>query len=231
MIRTIILIVVVVVILYLLVNYFSSGGSITPLTDAKTLTTISSSKFSAGNQGSNFTYSIWFYIADWNYKYGETKTIIAREGDKNSVSPMVALGAMTNDLSISQSVYSNSSQNTTKVDTCNIDNIPLQKWVCLVVSVYGKSMDVYLDGKLVKTCILSGVAKVDYNAPVQVTPRGGFSGYTGNLQYWPNATNPQQAWNIYKSGYGSGALGNLFNRYRLKISFLENNKEGGSFEL
>ena len=144
---------------------------------------------------------------------------------------MVALGAMTNDLSISQSVYSNSSQKTTKVDTCNIDNIPLQKWVCLVVSVYGKSMDVYLDGKLVKTCILSGVAKVDYNAPVQITPQGGFSGYTANLQYWPNATNPQQAWNIYKSGYGSGALGNLFNRYRLKISFLENNKEGGSFEL
>lgn len=230
-INTIIITIVVVIILYLLYTYFTGGGSITPLTDAKTLTTISASKFGSGNQGSNFTYSIWFYISDWNYKYGENKALLVRTGEKESASPVISLGAMTNDLTIGQTVFSTSSQTATQTDVCNIQNIPLQKWVCLTVSVYGKSMDVYIDGKLVKTCILSGVAKVDYNAPVQITPYGGFSGYTANLQYFPNATNPQQAWNIYKSGYGQGALGNLFNRYRLKVSFMENNKENGSFEL
>ena len=36
-------------------------------------------------------------------------------------------------------------------------------------------MDVYIDGKLVRAP--SGVAKVDYNAPVLVTPSGGFAGF------------------------------------------------------
>ena len=78
---------------------------------------------------------------------------------------------------------------------------------------------------------MPGVAKVANNSPVVITPNGGFSGYTAKIQYWPNATNPQEAWNIYRDGYGGSILGNLFNKYRIKVSFLEDNKEQSSFEL
>lgn len=78
---------------------------------------------------------------------------------------------------------------------------------------------------------MPGVAKIASNAPVIITPRGGFSGYTAKIEYWANATNPQEAWNIYRGGYGGSILGNLFNKYRIKVSFIEDNKEQSSFEL
>ena len=66
---------------------------------------------------------------------------------------------------------------------------------------------------------------------VFITPLGGFSGFTSNFQFWPNATNPQEAYNIYKKGFGGSALGNLFNKYRIKFVFLVDNQEQGSFEI
>jgi hypothetical protein len=103
--------------------------------------------------------------------------------------------------------------------------------VNLIISLYGRTLDVYLDGKLVRTCVLPGVAKVNPAANILVTPNGGFNGFTSNFQYWPTATNPQQAYNIYKDGFGGSVFGNLFNKFRLKVSLLEDNREKGSFEI
>ena len=67
---------------------------------------------------------------------------------------------------------------------------------------------------------------------VTICPNGGFSGYISNFQYIANAINPTQAYNIYKAGYGGGSsVGNFFDKYRVKVAFVENNKEVNSFEL
>ena len=230
--RAIIIAVVVIVILYLVIKWLMGRSTLTSMSDAKTSQTIGAEKLDSGSFGSNFTYSVWFYVSNWNYKYGEPKVILGRLDKDQDPSPSIVLGAMSNDLNISVTTYpSVKSKEPGNVHTCNVQNVPLQKWVCLIVSLYGRSMDVYLDGKLVRTCVLPGVAKVDYNAPVLVTPSGGFAGFTSNVQYWGSATNPQEAWNIYKQGYGGSALGNLFNKYRVKISFLEDNQPQGSFEI
>ena len=92
-------------------------------------------------------------------------------------------------------------------------------------------MDVYLDGKLVRTCVLPGIAKVNDNASIYITPEGGFSGYTSKIQYFADATNPQEAYNIYKDGYGDSIFGGLMSKYQLKVSFLEDNVEQGSIEI
>ena len=105
--------------------------------------------------------------------------------------------------------------------TCTIKNFPLQKWINLVISLQNQTLDIYLDGKLHKTCLLQGVPKISSEAPVQITPKGGFNGWTSNFQYWDDASNPQQVYNIYKQGYGGGILGNLFNKYKLHFNFLK----------
>jgi hypothetical protein len=92
-------------------------------------------------------------------------------------------------------------------------------------------MDIYIDGKLVRTCILSGVAAIDSAAPVYITPNGGFSGWTANFQYWSESTDPQKAWNIYKKGYGSSLLGGLFGKYTIKISLMEGDVEESSYTI
>ena len=120
---------------------------------------------------------------------------------------------------------------TATIHTCDVANIPLQRWVNVLISLYGRSLDVYIDGKLVRTCVLPGIAKINNNAPIYITPEGGFAGFTSNIQYWPNASNPQQAWDIYKKGYGGSVLGELFNKYRIKVSFLQDNTERQSLEI
>jgi hypothetical protein len=112
-----------------------------------------------------------------------------------------------------------------------IDNIPIQKWVNVIISLYGTTLDTYLNGKLVRTCVLPGVPMIDNNADILVTPNGGFSGYTTTFKYWSDASNPQQAYNIYKAGFGGSILGNAFNKYRLRFSMIKDNVATGSFEI
>ena len=47
-----------------------------------------------------------------------------------------------------------------------IVNVPIQRWVNIFISVFGRTLDVYLDGKLVKTGILPSIAKVNPNANI-----------------------------------------------------------------
>jgi hypothetical protein len=57
---------------------------------------------------------------------------------------------------------------------------------------------------------------------------GGFSGWTSRFQYWPESSNPQQAWNVYKAGYGGSLLGSLFGKYTVKVSLMTNDAENSS---
>jgi hypothetical protein len=126
---------------------------------------------------------------------------------------------------------SNSSTSNTTTSTCTIENVPIQKWTNIIISLYGRTLDTYLDGKLVRTCVLPGVAKLNNSADILVTPDGGFSGYTTSFKYLSSASNPQEAYNMYKDGFGGSILGNLFNKYRLKFSVLVDNVETGGFQI
>lgn len=125
----------------------------------------------------------------------------------------------------------NSTDTINVIHSCSVSNIPIQKWVNLIISVYGTALDIYIDGKLVRTCVLPGTANIDANAPVYLTPDGGFSGWTGKLQYWSQSSDPQTAWNIYKSGYGGSILGKLFGEYSIKLSLMEGDTEESSISI
>ena len=188
---------------------------------------------------SNFAYSMWFYINDWNYRYGEPKVVLGRMGAKSipgggsldgvtglDPCPAVILGATENDVTIALGCYPGANQEPTTagsntiLHTCGVSNVPIQKWVNLLITTYGRTLDVYIDGKLVRTCLLPGVASINNNADIYVTPNGGFNGWTSKIQYYPNSLNPQDAWNIYLQGYGSWLTS--MNTYEVQLSLLEN---------
>ena len=185
-IKNILLVVIIIVLLYIVIRFaFSDVNTLTSMNSGTMLQKITAGSLATGTvaNSSNFTYSIWFYINDWNYKYSDAKMLYGRIGTatdnqnvtidsiKNSLPcPAVILGAIENNLSILLTCFPGttpaSSEDTTASDgsivhTCNISNVPIQKWVNLLVSVYGRTLDVYLDGKLVKTCVLPGVAKIN----------------------------------------------------------------------
>jgi hypothetical protein len=225
------------IVVYIIAGYiFPKTSQLSAMMDGTKQQTIEASSLPSNKNSLNYTYSTWFYIEDWNYKFGEKKTILGRlDSDKNP-SPSIELGAMDNDVTVSVSCYpKHQSGNATGVKPiihkCKVQNVPLQRWVNLIVSLYGRTLDVYIDGKLVRTCLLPGVAKIAQTSPIVITPNGGFSGWTSNFQYWANSSNPQQAYDIYKNGYGGSSLGNFFNKYRIKFSFMEDNTEKGSIEI
>jgi hypothetical protein len=99
------------------------------------------------------------------------------------------------------------------------------------LKVYKDLKAVYLDGKLVRTCVMPGVPVVNNSAPIFVTNKGGFSGWTSTFKFWSDATNPQQAYNIYKDGFGGSILGNALNKYRIQVTMLQDNKVKGGFQI
>ena len=238
----VITIVVIVFILMLLRYIFTDPYTLQNIQDGKTSSTISASSLATNGSdvpSSNFAYSVWFYVNDWNYRYGEPKVIFGRMGAKSpdgsgSVKgisgldpcPAVVLGEIENNIAVSLGCYPGLDQQPTTpggntvVHTCAIANVPVQKWVNLVLSVYGRTMDLYIDGKLVRTCLLPGIASVNNNANIYVTPAGGFDGWTSKLQYYPNSLNPQEVWNIYTKGYSDWS--SMFNAYQIEISLVEN---------
>jgi hypothetical protein len=240
---SIVITIVVVVLIFMLLSYiFSDPYTLQSIQDGKTASTIEATSLATTGgsvASSNFAYSIWFYINNWNYRYGESKVIFGRMGGASgegtgSISgingldpcPAVVLGAVENDISISLGCYPGADQQPTTpggntvVHTCTVSNVPIQKWVNLVLSVYGRSIDIYIDGKLVRTCLLPGVASVNKNSNIYVTPAGGFEGWTSKFQYYPNSINPQQAWNIYNQGYSS--LASMLNSYQVQIALIQN---------
>jgi len=201
---TIILVLLIIVIRYVMKDVNTLSG----LTSGQTMQTIEPSDLASSSSAgstSNFTYSIWFYIDDWNYRYGEPKVIFGRMttgSGKKEPCPSVTLGPIQNNIIVSLAVYPGLDEQPEEgtnfiVHNCGISNVPIQRWCNFLISVYGRTLDIYLDGKLVRTCVLPGVAKIDSSAPVYVTPMGGFSGWTSRFQYWPETTNPQKAWDIY----------------------------------
>jgi hypothetical protein len=243
---TIVLIVIIIILLiWLISGYIVNKYILTSLTNATSLQTISASSLASSNSpgNSNFAYSIWFYISNWNYKYGQTKVIFGRMLETtNTIDkdtgiggqypfPLVYLDKVTNNIEIQLTTYSNNLTMKNNVETFTISNIPIQQWVNFTISVYGRTLDTYINGKLVRTNVLSGPAVVDSTKDVIVTPNGGFEGSTTKLAYYPNALNPEQAWNIYEKGYGTGFLPNIFGAYQLNISILQNGEQEASLTI
>ena len=254
--RTIMIAMIALFVLYLVVNwYFKKTKKLVTMSSGTIQHSIPASELPENTQSGNYTYSMWFYINDWNKRYGEEKVIL-RRGTTDKESIKVSLGQTENNIDVSILCYgagangadgangangadgangANGADGADSINsethTCHINNVPLQKWVNLTISTYGKTLDIYLNGKLYRTCVLPNIPKVDVDGEIVITPDGGFSGWTTNFLYTPKPTNPQQAYNIYKKGYGGSFFGNIFNKYRIKVELLRDNEVAGGFEM
>ena len=89
--------------------------------------------------------------------------------------------------------------------TCDILQIDMQRWIHLVVSVNGKTCDVYMDGKLVRSCVLPNYFNIDgtdYSAKIlddgAATPgQGGFGGAISTTRMYGKALTPDIVYQMY----------------------------------
>jgi hypothetical protein len=243
--KVVILVVAFVALSILLFYFFHTNNIYSNVQNATNMQVISHSSLPINQTNSNFAYSIWFYINDWSTNIDKNKIIFGRNGGVTTSSadcmtsdtryspafqpcPMVFLNAYENDLGVSLTVF-DSSNNPTTTNTFYANNVPLQKWVHTVISIYGRTLDIYLDGKLVSTNILDGAAKIFSTSDLYITPCGGFNGWTSKLQYFTTPLNPQQVWDIYKQGYGAGYLSNIMSQNQLTVTINKNGVPTSSF--
>ena len=219
---------VVGVLLVILIIYylFFSGDSTShgSMLDARKMVRIPASKLP--KQSVSNTYAMWFYINDWNYNYGENKILLKRISEDGGPGPAILLDAFDNMLKIRMSY--GMSKDKAGVHVCRVRNIPIQKWVHLAVTTNNLVMDIYLDGKLVRTCILPGVPQTTTSdgfiaGDEKRQSNGGFNGLISELRSWSRPLTPREVFNEYR--LGSGSLFSMFNRFRLRFSVLDRNTE------
>ena len=236
--KNIIIGIVIVLLIYFIYIWMfgdSSRSYLLGMHDAKKKMVIDGSHFPKGSSA-DYTYSMWINVSNWNYRAGESKAILSRKNSDNLPAPYISLGANLNNIEVSLATYAKKSGGS-QIHNCSLDNIPLQSWANIIVTLNNRALDLYLDGKLVRTCVLPGVPKQSTGQSLVVCEppqggSGGFDGYISNVNYLSRPVNPREAYAIYREGPGgSNWFTNMFDKYRLKIAFMKENKEVNSFEI
>jgi hypothetical protein len=86
--------------------------------------------------------------------------------------------------------------------TCDYKTLEISKWnnVCLVMN--SKTLEIYLNGKLVKSCVYHSYFRVD-NTGLKVSylqQQAGFDGYLSRIQLFNNVLNPDEIYKNYLQG-------------------------------
>jgi len=86
--------------------------------------------------------------------------------------------------------------------SCDILQIDMQRWIHVVVSVNGKACDVYIDGKLSRSCPLPEYFNIDTSYSVKILDngaegQGGFGGAISTTTMYSKALTPDIVYQMY----------------------------------
>lgn len=209
--RMVVIVVVLIVVLYMLVKVMNyASGSVEEKNKYEPVlisTPVNAYDKSLSNNsvqvpnpvvGLELSYSFWIYVNDWDYKFGEWKNILVK-GNTNGnsgVSPGIWLYPNTNAL------HARISTSADPNEGCDVQNIPLKKWVHVCYVLNNRSVDIYINGGLQRSCTLKGIPNIN-QADLHVCQDGGFYGQISRLQYFARAVSPTEVKNLYVDGpYG-----------------------------
>lgn len=85
---------------------------------------------------------------------------------------------------------------------CDVPGVDLQRWTHITTVFSGKITDVYMNGKLARSCIGASYFKVDAS-PIKINLlRYGkyFNGKIANMNLYTIALNPAQIYDMYTKG-------------------------------
>ena len=197
-------------IVYVVYNAIKSGGkSLVPggtaaatdqtptVVDGKITKTLSAATLPAGT--TNNSIQFWMYIKDWDYKHNQEKSVLARKGSGNT---KITLHPTDNTLNVAVDIYP-ATAGEPGVYTCSVENVPLQAWFSVSVTIFDRNLDVYINGRLVKSCVLPGIPKIAAGDLV-LAENGGFSGSLCNVHVYPQMLSPDDAKSFFQAGTTCG---------------------------
>ena len=150
--------------------------------------------------GIEFSYSVWLNI---NYRRPETKYnhIFSKGSHKNNrvndngvyypnnCPGLYFDGTTTGDKTNNNLVVYINTYSKTQEEII-IKNVPMDKWLCVVIRVTNNIVDVYINGIITKRHILSGVPKQNYEDVIVCGGKlRGFNGQLSDLRYYDYSLN------------------------------------------
>lgn len=188
----------------------SSGDKVPTPVDGKIRTVIAAGDAPATG-GADWGMQYWMYISDWNYKFGADKDVAKRIAPTTPgiVGPRIFLSPSDNTLNVELSIFPadatagaaspDSSSSTGDIFTCSVENVPLQSWFAVSVTVFQRNMDIYINGRLVKSCVIPGVPK-PVVGDIILGDNGGFSGSICNLNWYNTMLSPEDCKSFHAKG-------------------------------
>lgn len=182
----------------------------TSVIDGKTKTVLSAKDVPTGN-GSNYGVHFWMFINNWDYRFNQQKEILKRVSSTtpSDINPAIYLDPAMNTLHVRVSLFASDQQagaatpsstsSTGDSFTCSVENVPLQSWFSVSVTVFQRNLDVYINGRLVKSCVLPGVPKPALG-DMTINDNGGFAGGICNINYISQMITPEDAKAFYDKG-------------------------------
>jgi len=170
----------------------------------------------------NSAVSIWFYIKKWV----NGTNVIQFFSDAAGATSIFRVLFKNNTNTIQ--IFPKSGGSTS--DDCEISDFPLQKWVNLIISFNGSAMDVYVDGKLVKSCVVNTGSSFQTTQSIVLGDdseivKTSDVGFITNVKLKAAPIAPQEAWDIYSQGFGGSPWSDILNKYKVKLSFIVDNQE------
>ena len=241
--KNIIIGIVLIIILYLVYVYIvRSKNSLIPPSN---ISSIPNNPVTVTKQ-INCAYSMWLFISQWDTS--NFKRVLTRYSDSRPQFK-VYLDKLSNNLILEMC---NSDSSTSKIV---YNNFPIQAWTNLVISLSGDYVDLYINGKLVKSTGLDNLLDLPTNkiylggkiisskdgcssdsgvndaSPTNNNVTDTYTGFISTLSYFPKPITPNDAWSIYTKGYDkSGLDSGSGGKYKLKVSVLDNNREMNSIQ-
>lgn len=101
---------------------------------------------------------------------------------------------------------------------CDIVDLPLQRWNHIAIVLWNRSLDVYLNGKLARSCTLRNVPVLN-DGPLWLTLNDGFKGDMASVKYYNSAINAKKVYALYEKGPdSSNAFKNLLPNINISFS-------------
>jgi len=167
--------------------------------------------------GNYANYNMWLYISNYSYRKNEDKCLLFKGksssenlSDARLIStkpyvqdgmPSVWLLRQTNTLRVIVPLETNFKGNTenNEVQMCDVENIPLQRWVSVNITISDNIIDVWVDGYLRKSFSLGGYPKINEDS-LHVCPDGGFAGFLSKVSVSNAPLSIKEIKNIYEKG-------------------------------
>lgn len=85
--------------------------------------------------------------------------------------------------------------------TCDLPEIDMQRWTFITVALSGRTIDVYLDGKLARSCVTKSYYKVDpTGVKAKLLEYGGFDGRVSKVVVYNNGISSNDVYRMYQKG-------------------------------